>query len=243
MRTAVMIPTYNEAQNLPRLAERLLALDPPIDVVVVDDASPDGTGRIADEISATNQRFHVVHRAGQRGYAPASKEGLRWCLDHGFDVIGTMDADLSHDPDTLPALIAAVGQGADLAIGSRYVSGGSLEVDWGPVRRAVSQAGSFYARVMIGTTVRDCTSGFRCYLASTLAAIDFDSINADGYCFLIELLAEFSGRDASIVEIPITYVDRCAGASKISRGIIVEALLRTTTLGVRRVLGRGTRGN
>jgi dolichol-phosphate mannosyltransferase len=154
-----------------------------------------------------------------------------------------MDADLSHDPDTLPALVATVGQGADLAIGSRYVSGGSLEVDWSPVRRAVSQAGSFYARIMIGTAVRDCTSGFRCYQASTLTAIDFESIDADGYCFLIELLAEFTRRGASIVEIPIAYVDRCAGASKISRGIIVEALLRTTALGVRRLFGHGTRGN
>ena len=243
MRAAVMVPTYNEAQNLPRLAERLLALDPPIDVVVVDDGSPDGTGNIANEIAATNEHFHVIHRTGPRGYAAASKEGLRWGLDRGFDVVGTMDADLSHDPEVLPLLIATVGQGGDLAIGSRYISGGSLEVDWGPVRRAVSQAGSLYARVMTGTAVQDCTSGFRCYRASALSDIDFESIDADGYCFLIELLAEFTRREASIVEVPITYVDRCAGASKISRGIIWEALIRTTGLGFRRLFGLGTQRN
>jgi dolichol-phosphate mannosyltransferase len=238
VRSAIVIPTYNEAQNLPRLAELLLALDTQLDLLVVDDASPDGTGAIADDIAAHTDRLHVIHRTGPRGYSPASKEGLHWCLDHGFEAVGTMDADLSHDPDTVPLLIAALGEGADLAIGSRYIDGGKLAVDWGPFRRAVSQAGSMYARAMIGTAVRDCTSGFRFYRAETLAAADFDSIDADGYCFLIELLAKFTKLDASILELPITYVDRRAGASKISRSIILEALVRTTGLGVRRAFGR-----
>ena len=233
-----MIPTYNEADNLPQLAKLLLALDLPLDVVAVDDASPDGTGQIADEIAAGNEHFHVIHRAGPRGYASASREGLRWCIDHDFEIVGTMDADLSHDPNMLSTLITRVQEGADLAIGSRYVSGGELVVDWGPVRRAVSQAGSLYARAMIGTPVRDCTSGFRCYRASALNNAGFESIDVDGYCFLIELLAEFTRRNAAIVEVPITYVDRRAGASKISRGIILEALFRTTGLGARRLLGR-----
>ena len=238
MRTAVMIPTYNEVENLPILAEQLLSLGAPLDIVVVDDASPDGTGRVADEIAANNARFHVIHRVGSRGYAAASKEGLRWCLDRDYDAIGTMDADLSHDPTVMPTLLSRIEDGADLAIGSRYVQGGKLEVDWGPMRRAVSQAGSLYARTMIGTPVRDCTSGFRCYRAAMLRDVEFESIDADGYCFLIELLAELKKRDAHVTEVPITYVDRCAGASKISRGIILEALIRTTGLGARRLAGR-----
>jgi dolichol-phosphate mannosyltransferase len=238
LRVAVMIPTYNEALNIPVLAERLLALNPPLQVVVVDDESPDGTGQLADEIAAGSDRLHVIHRTGPRGYASASREGLRWCLDHGFEIIGTMDADLSHDPQVLPTLVAAVERGASLAIGSRYVEGGRLEVDWGPLRRAVSQTGSLYARYMIGTKVKDCTSGFRCYRATALASTGFESIDADGYCFLIELLARLTRQNTAIVEIPITYVDRRAGASKISRGIIVEALVRTTALGVRRLFGR-----
>lgn len=238
MRIVVIVPTYNEALNLPILAERLLGLEPAVHVVIVDDDSPDGTGQIADDIAASSERMHVIHRTGPRGYALASKEGLSWCIARGFGVIGTMDADLSHDPAMLPSLVAAVDQGAALAIGSRYVAGGRLEVDWGPLRRAVSQAGSFYARTMIGTTVHDCTSGFRCYRTSALEETGFASIDADGYCFLIELLAKLTKQGALVVEVPITYVDRCAGASKISRGIILEALVRTTRLGVRRLFGR-----
>jgi dolichol-phosphate mannosyltransferase len=238
MRSAIIIPTFNEAQNLPRLIERVLAIDLPIDVVVVDDASPDGTGDIADTIAARDERVHVIHRVGPRGYASASKEGLRWCLNRDYEIIGTMDADLSHDPDSLPALFAAVELGADLAIGSRYVAGGELLVDWSLGRKATSQVGSRYARMMIGTSVRDCTSGFRAYRACTLDDMDFESIDAGGYCFLIELLAKFAERNAVIVEIPITYIDRCAGASKISRNIILEALVRTTGLGVRRLRPR-----
>ncbi len=238
MTVAMMIPTYNEAENLPALAERLLSLDLQLDVVVVDDNSPDGTGAIADEIAARHDNFHVVHRVGARGYARASREGLRWCLDGGHDIVGTMDADLSHDPDALPALISAVRDGADLAIGSRYVPGGELVVDWGPVRRAVSQAGSGYARAMIGTNVRDCTSGYRCYRAGALEATGFEGIDSDGYCFLIELLARLNRQNAAITEVPITYVDRRAGSSKISQRIITEAFARTTGLGVQRLLGR-----
>jgi dolichol-phosphate mannosyltransferase len=237
-RIIVVVPTYNEAENLPALADRLLGLDLMLDVLVVDDASPDGTGGIADGIASREPRFRVLHRTGPRGYAAASREGLRRSLDDGYDVVCTMDADLSHDPAELPRLVAAVSEGADLAIGSRYVKGGGLVVDWGPVRRAVSRLGSAYARLMTGAKTRDCTSGFRCYKASALATVPFEEMRSDGYSFLIEMLAALSRRRARVVEVPIHYVDRRAGSSKISRRIVIEAFGITTGLGVSRLFGR-----
>ena len=237
MRIAVVVPTYNEASNLPRLGKQLLALTAEVHLVVVDDASPDGTGDIADGLAAAEPRVYVIHRTGPRGYSAASKEGLAWCLGEGFDVVATMDSDLSHDPDVLPELVAAVRDGADLAIGSRYVRGGALEVDWGVVRRAVSQLGGAYARVMIGTPTRDCTSGFRCYRAETLRRVPFTEFESEGYSFLIEVLAALTDIGATVVEIPITYVDRVQGVSKISGNIVREALVRTTQLGLARLTG------
>lgn len=238
MRVAVVVPTYNEAENLPRLAELLLALEPRVEVLCVDDGSPDGTGSIADEIARRDERFHVMHRTGKRGYSISSKEGMRWCLNQGFDLVCTMDADLSHDPAVVPQLIAAVEGGADLAIGSRYTPGGEIVVDWGPFRRAVSQAGSAYARMMVGVRTKDCTSGFRCYRATVLAQVPIMEIRSEGYSFLIEMLAALRGLGASIVEVPITYVDRRHGSSKISKSIIFEALVRTTAVGLARLGGR-----
>ena len=237
-RTIVVVPTYNEAENLPALADSLLAIEPPLDVLIVDDASPDGTGEMGNGIAAREPRFHVLHRTGPRGYAAASREGLRHALDRGYEVVCTMDADLSHDPTTIPALLAAVAEGADLAIGSRYVPGGDIVVDWGPVRRAVSRGGSMYARLMTGAQVQDCTSGFRCYRASSLAKVDIDGMRSDGYSFLIEMLAALARASARVVEVPITYVDRRAGSSKISRTIVIEAFGVTTGLGLRRLSGR-----
>lgn len=236
--TIAVIPTYNEAENLPILAKRLLALEPPFDVMIVDDASPDGTGAIGDGIAAREPRFHVLHRTGPRGYAPASREGLRAALDGGYEFICTMDADLSHDPADLPRLVAAVAAGADMAIGSRYVEGGEIVVQWGPFRHAVSRLGSTYARVMSGAAVRDCTSGFRCYRASALATVPLETLRSDGYSFLIEVLAAFARAGARIVEVPIRYVDRSAGASKISNRIVLEAFRVTTGIGARRVFRR-----
>jgi len=237
VRLVVVVPTYNEAENLPRLAERLMALSPEVHLVVVDDGSPDGTGQIADALATSQPRIHVIHRTGPRGYSASSKDGLAWCLGEGFDLVATMDADLSHDPEVLPSLAAAVRNGADVAIGSRYTKGGRLEVDWGPVRRAVSRAGSAYARLMVGTRTRDCTSGFRCYRATTLTRIPFAQIESEGYSFLIELLAALRDIGATTVELPITYVDRVHGSSKISGSIVREALVRTTALGVARLTG------
>lgn len=237
MQAAVVVPTYNEVENLPKLAELLLALDPQVTVLCVDDGSPDGTGAVADEIAAREPRFNVMHRTGKRGYSISSKEGMMWCLERGFDMVCTMDADLSHDPDVLPRLIAAVEGGADLAIGSRYTDGGGIEVDWGPFRRAVSQSGSAYARTMIGSKTRDCTSGYRCYRAETLSLVPVMEIRSEGYSFLIEILAAFTDLHSKVVEVPITYVDRRHGSSKISNEVIFEALVRTTGVGLARITG------
>jgi dolichol-phosphate mannosyltransferase len=237
MRCVVIVPTYNESSNVPELAACLLALEPSVDVLIVDDASPDGTGELADRIAASDTRFSVLHRTGPRGYAAACREGIAHALEIGYDRICTMDADLSHDPTVLPALIAAT-ENADLAIGSRYTPGGSLEVRWGPVRLAVSKAGSVYAGFMLGSPIRDCTSGFRCYRTAALQRFDIAGLESEGYCFLIEMLAALSDAGCSAVEVPIRYVERIHGTSKISRRIIVEALLRTTVMGVRRITGR-----
>jgi dolichol-phosphate mannosyltransferase len=238
VRCVVVVPTYNERENLPALAGRLAAVPEPPDVLVVDDASPDGTGAVADALAESSRSVKVLHRTGPRGYSAASREGLGWSLDRGYDLVFTMDADLSHDPAVLPAMRAAAEAGADVVVGSRYIEGGMLDVAWGPMRRAISRAGSAYARMMLGVGVRDCTSGFRCYRREALASFDVGTVDSDGYCFLIEVLDRARRDGATVVEVPIRYVDRQAGASKISRGIVLEALVRTTALGVARILGR-----
>jgi dolichol-phosphate mannosyltransferase len=242
VRTAVVIPTYNEAQNVSALIGQIRAAHPALDILIVDDSSPDGTGALVDAIAAADPSVRIIHRDGPRGYGHASREGLAWCIEHGYEAVASMDADHSHDPAALPELVAQVAAGADLVIGSRFVDGGRLVVGWGPLRRALSRSGSAYARLMLGTKVRDCTSGYRCYKASSLAAVPFDRIDSEGYCFLIELLAMMIRGGLTIAEVPITYTDRRAGSSKISRWIILEAFVRATGLGIRRVFGRGGAG-
>lgn len=233
-RVAVVVPTYNEAENVGALAGRVLAADPRLELLIVDDASPDGTGEVGDAIAEREPRFHVLHRTGPRGYAPSSQEGLDWALDRDYDVVCTMDGDLSHDPARIPAMLARVERGAGVVIGSRYVPGGGLEVDWSPWRREVSRLGSAYARLMIGTPVRDCTSGYRCYSAASLRAIRLDSIHSAGYSFLIQMLARLVAAGVRIEEEPMTYIDRQKGRSKMSGVIVVEALAETTLLGIAR---------
>lgn len=238
-RVIVCVPTYNEAENLPTLAERLLAVQPAVDIVVVDDTSPDGTGAIADSIAASCDRAHVVHRTEGKGFAPACRAGIAWGLARDYDFVVMMDADLSHDPDIIATLVeTAQHEGADLVIGSRYVPGGGLEVDWSWFRRAVSQSGSAYARVVIGTRVRDCTSGFRCYRASSLRTARVETTTSAGYFFQIELLSRIVDSGGVVAEVPIVYVDRRLGQSKISNVIVVEAFWLTTLLGLRRLVGR-----
>jgi dolichol-phosphate mannosyltransferase len=245
-RLVVVVPTYNEAGNIEALAERIFSAWPEADFLVVDDASPDGTGELAEKMAAADPRVHVLHRTAKRGYAPSSKDGFRWCLARDYDFVVTMDGDLSHDPGVIPTMLgvatgggAGDGGGFDLVIGSRYVPGGGIEADWSPRRRAVSEMGSRYARAMVGTDVHDCTSGYRCYRASTLEQVQLDQLNSEGYAFLIEMLAQLVRRNARIAETPIVYVDRQHGHSKISRAIVLEALIDATWLGVRRLFGRG----
>jgi glycosyltransferase involved in cell wall biosynthesis len=238
VRYVVVVPTYNERENLPLLAERLAQVPRQPDILVVDDASPDGTGDVADALAEHTPTFNVMHRTGPRGYSAASRDGLAWALERGYDYVCTMDADLSHDPAALPAMLGVAEAGHDVVIGSRYVEGGSLDVGWGPVRRAVSRAGSAYARAMLGVRVRDCTSGFRCYRREALARFEVDSIHSEGYCFLIEVLDRARRNGSAVKEVPIKYIDRQAGRSKISRRIVLEALARTTALGASRLLGR-----
>ncbi len=237
-RVIVVVPTYNEAGNVRALADAVLASVPGIELLIVDDDSPDGTGVIADEIAVHEPRFSVMHRTADRGYAASSRDGLMWCLDRGYDFVVTMDGDLSHDPRRIPSLLEAARAGAGLVIGSRYVDGGAIEADWGPTRRAVSEMGSRYARAMIGTHVHDCTSGYRCYSSQALRALRPQELRSEGYAFLIEVLSQLTRAGVTVAEVPITYIDRQHGASKISRHIILEALLRTTGIGIRRVLGR-----
>ena len=237
-RVIVVVPTYNEAENIRALTERVLASVEGIELLIVDDNSPDGTGAIADEIAGAEPRFHVMHRLANRGYAPSSREALARCRDQGYDFVVTMDGDLSHDPARIPALLEKARSGYGLVIGSRYTEGGAVEAEWGPMRRAVSKSGSRYARAMIGTEVRDCTSGYRCYSADALKALRFEALRSDGYAFLIEVLEQLVKVAGSIAEVPITYIDREHGHSKISRGIVLEALVETTGIGVRRILRR-----
>ena len=234
-RVVVLVPTYNEAENVAPLAARILAADPRLELLVVDDDSPDGTGAIAADLAAAEPRVHVLRRTGQRSYARASVEGLEWCRAKGFATVCTMDGDLSHDPARIPAMLAARDAGADVVVGSRYIEGGRVEAQWGPFRRAVSQLGSRYARAMIGTKVNDCTSGYRCYGSRALAALRFDELRSDGYSFLIEVLSQMTEAGLDVEEVPIVYIDRQHGASKISQGIVFEALWQTTLLGARRI--------
>lgn len=238
MRVIVVVPTYNEADNVRELADRVLTAYPGIELLIVDDDSPDGTGDIADEIATDEPRFRVLHRTENRGYARSSREGLAWCLDHGYQFVLTMDGDLSHDPARIPVLLESARAGADLVVGSRYIEAGAVEADWGPIRRAVSVLGSRYARAMIGTQVHDCTSGYRCYTAEALGLLDLKMLRSEGYTFLIEVLDQLVGAGVTITEVPIIYTDRQRGVSKISKRIIVEALIETTGIGISRLFRR-----
>lgn len=224
MRTLVITPTYDERENLPRLAERLLAEVPEADLLVVDDASPDGTGAIADELHARHgDRVRVVHRDRKRGLGSAYVEGFRHAVAERYDVVVQMDADLSHDPAAVPALLRAIEDGADLVVGSRWVRGGGIE-GWGLGRLVLSRGGSLYSRFILGTPLRDLTSGFKALRRSVIEKIDPGTIRSEGYSFQIEVTFRALRAGARIVEVPILFVDRRAGRSKLSRAIFVEAI-------------------
>jgi dolichol-phosphate mannosyltransferase len=240
----VVLPTYDEAENLPGIAAAILAALPEATLLVVDDNSPDGTGRIADELAAANPRVRVRHRPGKAGIGRAYLDGFQVALDAGATMLLQMDADWSHDPGVLPRLIEPiVADRADLVIGSRYVRGGRV-LDWGLGRRLISRLGSLFARTVLGLRPHDLTGGFKAWRASTLAAIPFEGVHAGGYVFQIEMTHRASRAGARIAEAPITFQDRRVGRSKMSRRIIVEALvvvlrLRWDELRGRRPRSRG----
>jgi dolichol-phosphate mannosyltransferase len=223
--TWVVVPTYNEADNIRPLTAAILAALPDATVLIVDDSSPDGTGRIADELAATDARIRVRHRPAKQGLGRAYLDGFSVALAGGAGVVVQMDADFSHDPAVLPSLVGPIQRGeADLVIGSRYTRGGGV-VDWGLARRLISRSGSLFARIVLGLSPNDLTGGFKAWRGPTLAAIPFDGIHAGGYVFQIETTFRASRAGARIRETPITFQDRRIGQSKMSRRIIVEAFV------------------
>jgi len=222
----VIIPTYDERDNIePLVASVRSSLEscaPEHHLLVVDDNSPDGTGRIADQIARSDEHVKVLHREGKRGLGQAYLAGFRFALDHGAALVIEMDADFSHDPAYLPRLIGAA-QEADLVIGSRYVSGGAVR-NWGPLRRLVSRGGCWYARTVLGVEVRDLTGGFKCFRRAVLEAIDLGSIRSRGYAFQVELTYRAIERGFRVAEVPITFTERRVGSSKMSRAIVLEAI-------------------
>jgi len=220
--TAVIIPTYNESENLEQLVHLLLALPLESQVIVVDDNSPDGTGQIADRLAAEDGRVHVIQRPGKLGLGTAYIAGFRQALFLGAECIVTMDADFSHHPRYIPSLVAR-SNGAQVVVGSRYVQGGGTRY-CSPKRRLLSRGANGFARLMLGLEARDCTAGFRCYRRQALEGIDLDAIFSDGYSFLIEMLYQCQRRGYHIAEVPIIFEDRRHGVSKISRQEILQAI-------------------
>jgi dolichol-phosphate mannosyltransferase len=219
----VIVPTYNERDNLPAMIASIHQSLPNADVLVVDDASPDGTGQVADELAARDKQLTVIHRSGKLGLGTAYVAGFKHALARGYDYVFEMDCDFSHDPKYLPELLAAAEAGADLVLGSRYVGGGGT-VNWGPLRKFISRGGSFYARTILGVPIRDLTGGFKCFRRRVLEAIDLDGVSAQGYGFQIEMTFRTLKLGFRVVEVPIVFVDRRVGQSKMSRRIFAEAL-------------------
>jgi dolichol-phosphate mannosyltransferase len=229
----VILPTYNEAENLERIANAVLEQLPESGrILVVDDNSPDGTGEIADRLAASNDSISVLHRDRKEGLGPAYLAGFHVALEGGAQLIVEMDADFSHDPGYLPALIGAADE-ADLVIGSRYVAGGGV-TDWGPMRRFISRGGSAYARVSLGLPIRDLTGGFKCFRREVLEAIKLDTIEARGYAFQVETTYRAIKAGFRVVEIPIVFRDRADGTSKMSKSIVAEAIWRVPAMRYRR---------
>jgi dolichol-phosphate mannosyltransferase len=234
----VILPTYNEVDNVRPITAGILEALPAATVLIVDDGSPDGTGQIADELAAADPRVRVRHRTAKQGLGKAYLDGFGVALDAGATIVTQMDADFSHDPAVLPALIGPIeNDEADLIIGSRYTAGGGV-VDWGVGRRLLSRGGSLFARTVLGLRPSDLTGGFKAWRASTLAAVPFDGVHAGGYVFQIEMTYRASRAGARIREVPITFRDRTVGQSKMSRRIIVEALVVVVQLRADELIGK-----
>ncbi|MCW2935208.1 MAG: dolichol-phosphate mannosyltransferase [Actinomycetia bacterium] len=228
---AVIIPTYNERDNIHPITERVLSAIPEADLFIIDDNSPDGTGEIADELAATDARIHVMHRRGKEGLATAYLTGFEAALDQGYPTIVEIDADCSHQPEELPKLLRGLAA-ADVVLGSRWVPGGAA-LNWPRSRAILSRAGNSYARVMLGIPLHDMTGGYRVYRASALREIGLENIESVGYCFQIDLARRAVLAGLKVAEVPITFVERARGASKMSGAIVSEALWRVTQWGIR----------
>jgi dolichol-phosphate mannosyltransferase len=230
-RVLVVVPTYNERDNLELIAGRLHAAVPDAHLLVVDDNSPDGTGKIADELADRDDRVHVLHRQSKSGLGAAYVAGFGWAREQAYDVVVEMDADGSHAPEQLPRLLAAL-ETADLVLGSRYVPGGSV-VNWPKSRELLSRGGNLYTRLLLRLPLQDATGGYRAYRRAVLDALPLDQISSQGYCFQVDLAWQTWRQGYRVVEVPITFVERERGESKMSRKIVAEALWRVTLWGVR----------
>jgi dolichol-phosphate mannosyltransferase len=226
VRALVVIPTYNEAESVVEVIDRVLAAEPRADVLVVDDGSPDGTAKLVLERSEREPRVHLMERSGKQGLGAAYRAGFGWGLDRGYDALVEMDADLSHPPERLPALLDGLAD-ADLVIGSRYVPGGRT-VNWSRSREAISRGGNTYVRLALGVPVHDGTAGYRAYRREVLEELPVEAVRSNGYCFQIEMVHKAWQEGFRVVEEPITFTERASGVSKMSRQIVAEALLRVT---------------
>jgi dolichol-phosphate mannosyltransferase len=235
--TIVVIPTYDERANLPTVLRRLHEAVPDAHALVVDDSSPDGTGELADELAATDNRVHVLHRAVKAGLGAAYVAGFRWALQRGYGVVVEMDADGSHAPEDLPRMLAALAQetptAADVVLGSRYVPGGRV-VNWARYREWLSRGGNIYSRLALGVKIHDVTGGFRAYRREVLEQLDLSTVASQGYCFQVDLAWRSVRAGFTVVELPITFTEREQGQSKMNGAIVLEALWRVTVWGVRR---------
>ena len=229
----MIIPTYDERESLPVTVHRLRAAVPEADVLVVDDASPDGTGVLADELAEHDEQLWVLHRPGKAGIGAAYVAGFHWGLGRGYDVLVEMDADGSHQPEQLPSLLTALSDGADLVLGSRWVPGGAVR-NWPRARQLLSQGGNLYTRAALGLGLRDATGGYRAFRREVLEAIELDSVASQGYCFQVDLAWRAVQAGFRVAEVPIEFVEREHGESKMSGSIVREALWRVTSWGVRR---------
>lgn len=226
----VILPTYNEIDNLGSMVSRILDAVPGADILVVDDNSPDGTGRLADAIAEGSDRVAVLHRTAKSGLGDAYRAGFAWGIDREYALLVEMDADGSHQPEQLPRLLAAA-ERSDVVLGSRWVAGGGAP-GWAFRRAILSRAGSLYARIALGLGVKDVTGGYRVFRRSALVAIDYESVEAQGYCFQIEMLWRVVRAGLTVSEVPITFVERAAGVSKMSGNIVTEAIARVTVWGI-----------
>ena len=236
----VVVPTYNERQNLPPLIQRLLSLSRPVDVLVVDDNSPDGTGKLADELAAIHPEIHVLHRAQKAGLGRAYIAGFKWAIEHGYDLVLEMDADFSHNPNDVPRLIEAVERGADCAIGSRYI-GGIRIINWPLPRLMLSKCAAIYVLYITGMKIADPTGGFKCFSRRALEAEHLDEIQSNGYSFQIEMNHRLWRQGYKVVEVPIIFTERAEGHSKMSRHIVWEALFMVWKLWFQNGLRRSPR--